>query len=99
VHENWKDTDGTVTGVECRPTRGGDQYSVVFTYKVNGEWYGGTFTSSLEYDKEDTVSVTYDPANPEHNNLVDQEKRRHWLLAALILIPVLVLLFAVLLRR
>jgi hypothetical protein len=99
VHENRKDTDGTVTSVEWYPTRGGDRYSVVFTYKVDGEWYGGTFTTDESYNKEDTISVSYDPASPERNNLVEQEKRRHWILVAVILLAALGSLFAFFVRH
>jgi hypothetical protein len=95
VHEDWKDTDGTVASVDSFPTRGGTRYSVVFTYKVDDEWYGGTFTTDEAYRKDDTISLLYDPAKPERNNLVEQEKTRRWILGAVVLVAVLLILFVV----
>ena len=94
MHEDWKDTDGTVASVEEHQTRYGKNYSVVFTYKVDDEWYGGTFTSEEPYSKDDTLTVLYDPAKPERNNLVEHEKIRHWILGAVILVAAFLILFA-----
>jgi hypothetical protein len=74
VHKDWKEIDGTVSSVEEYQTRSGTEYSVVFMYKVDGGYYAGTFTTSESYRKDDTISVLYDPANPERNNLAEQEK-------------------------
>ena len=53
MHEGWKDTDGTIASVDEHATRYGTEYSVVFTYKVDGEWYGGTYTTSESSRKGD----------------------------------------------
>lgn len=95
MYEDWKDTDGTVASVDEHQTRSGKSYSVVFTYKVDDEWYGGTFTTGESYSKDDTLTVLYDPSKPERNNLVEQEKIRHWILGAVILVVAMVILFAV----
>jgi Protein of unknown function (DUF3592) len=81
VKTDWKATDGTVAEVEERRNRSAVWYSVVFTYKVEGSWYGGTFSTDEAYRKGDLIAVQYDPANPEHNDLVDREKRRNWTIA------------------
>ena len=76
---DWKDAEGTVASVERIDGRGGPSYTVVFNYKVGGEWYGGTFWSSDEYRKGDSLAMRYDPENPEYNDLVQKENRRRWL--------------------
>lgn len=98
MHENWIETDATVATVDTRQTRGGDIYIVVFTYKVNGEWCGGTFTTGEEYDVGDTLSVRYDPANPDRNNLVERETISHWILGAVLTAAALIFLYAVFLH-
>jgi Protein of unknown function (DUF3592) len=70
MHKNWKDTDGTVESVEEYRTRSGTQCSVIFSYRVDGKWYGGTFTTVGSYCKDDRISVRYDPSKPDRNNLV-----------------------------
>jgi len=95
MHKDWKDTDGTVADVQLISYKDGTTYSVVFTYKVDGEYYSGTFTTYEAYRKDDTISVLYDPANPERNNLVEQENIRHWVIGAAICIVALIILYAV----
>jgi hypothetical protein len=75
---------GTVAEIEERQSRSGTDYSVVFTYKVDREWYGGTFTTGEAYRKGDTIAVLYDPSKPERNNLVQQETIRKWIIAAVL---------------
>jgi hypothetical protein len=96
VDENWKDTDGTVADVEERYSRSGVYYSVVFTYKVDGEWYGGTFTTSESYRKGDALTVLFDPSKPDRNNLVRRETIQHWIIGAVLCVGALIWLFAVL---
>jgi hypothetical protein len=96
MHKDWKDTDGTVASVEEYQTRSGKQYSVVFTYKVDGEWYGGTFTTTDSYSKGDAIPVLYDPLKPDRNNLVQRETIRHWVVGAVLCALGLVFLFAAL---
>jgi hypothetical protein len=96
MHKDWKDTDDTIASAEPYQTRYGTEYSVAFTYKVDGEWYGGTFTTSESYRKDDVITVLYDPANPERNNLVQREKARRWIIGSLIAAVALFILYTVL---
>lgn len=82
----WKDTDGTVASSDEFHTKGGARYTVVFTYKVEGSYYGGTFTTSTSYREGDLLTVQYDPAHPEINDLVQKEHRRRWLIAAVLVL-------------
>jgi Protein of unknown function (DUF3592) len=95
MHKDWKDTDGTVASVSEYRTRTGTQYSVVFTYKVDNEWYSGTFTTGEEYRKDDTITVLYDPKQPDRNNLVEKETVRRWIIGSIIGAAALLLLHAV----
>jgi hypothetical protein len=95
MRKGWNETDGTVASVEERQTRSGTEYSVVFTYKVDGEWYGGTFTTDESYRKDDAIAVLYDPLKPDRNNLVEQETRRRWVIGAILGVGALVVLYAV----
>jgi hypothetical protein len=96
MHKDWKDTEGTVASVDEFRTRSGTEYySVVFTYKVDNEWYGGTFTTSEEYRKDDTLTVLYDPKQPDRNNLVEKETIRRWVIGSLIGAGALLLLYAI----
>ena len=72
----WKDADGTVATVSELQGKNRVRYSVVFTYKVNEGWYGGTFTSYDPLTVGDSLAVRYDPENPDHNDLVEKEKWR-----------------------
>lgn len=75
---DWIDADATVAssiehGADERPI-----YEVVFTYKVNDGWYGGTFTTFIPYREGDKLAVRYDSRNPARNNYVQNEKRQKW---------------------
>jgi hypothetical protein len=87
--------DGTVAGVEERQTRNGRYYSVVFTYKVDGEWYSGTYTDYGSVRVGDSIPVRYDPKNPEHNDLVDKEKRLHWYIVIGVVVVIGIIIFCV----
>lgn len=93
---DWKTTEGTVAEVQERRTRSTVWYSVVFTYKVDGSWYGGTFWSADAYQKGDSIDVRYNPADPERNDLVDSETRRKWIQALVVLAVVAFWLFMML---
>ena len=95
MYKGWLDADGTVASADEISSRNGSEYSVVFTYKVNDEWYGGTYTTYEAYSKGDSISLLYDPANPERNNLVEKEKIRHWIIAAVFASFGLVILYLV----
>jgi hypothetical protein len=94
VHKDWKETDGTIASVEERlQTRNGPYYSVVFTYKVDDGYYSGTFTTGESYRTDDTITVLYDPTNPERNNLVERERIWHWAIAAIIFVGAILFFF------
>lgn len=57
-------------------------YEVVFTYKVDGGWYGGTFNTRTPYAEGDILVVEYDPKDPESNKYVEREKRLRWVYIA-----------------
>jgi hypothetical protein len=94
--KDWKDTDGTVADVEELSRRNITEYSVVFTYKVEGGYYSGTFTTGEAYCKDDTIPVLYDPASPERNTLVEQEKIRHWVVGGVLCVVALFVFYIVL---
>jgi len=90
----WKDADGTVANVNAVNSKAGTRYSVVFTYKVDGSWYGGTFTTNTPYSKGDTLAVQYDPSDPERNKYVRDEKRMRLAFAAFaIMVTILAIYF------
>ena len=91
---DWKDIDGTVASVERVDGRGGPTFTVVFTYEVEGHWCGGTFTTSDEYRKGDSVSVRYDPRDPDRNDLSVKEGRKKWILWGIAIIVALLFLWA-----
>ena len=93
---DWKDADGTAASVERVDGRSGPTYTVVFTYEVDGHWCGGTFTTSDEYRKGDSVAVRYDPKNPDYNDLTQEETRKHWIIGGIVVVAVLLWLWAVL---
>ncbi|SEG69538.1 Protein of unknown function [Bryocella elongata] len=74
---DWQSADGTVTDVEVVQGRGGPIYTVSFNYKVGEHWYGGFFTNSSEYKKDDSISVRYDPADPDRNEYTVAASRAH----------------------
>jgi len=76
---DWRETDGEVASVERHRNRSSEWYTIVFTYKVDDHWYGGTYTSFDEYRKGDSLPLKYDPADPARNNLVERETKLHWL--------------------
>jgi len=92
----WADTDGTVADVREIRDENAIHYCVVFTYKVDGSWYGGTFTTYDALRKGDLIPVRYDPRNPEDNDLVEKEKRRKLMWTAVALAVGLAILYAVL---
>ncbi len=76
---DWKDAEGKVATVDRVPGDGYSTYTVVFTYKVDGHWCGGTFTSNQEYNVGDSVALRYDPNDPDRNDLGDKEDdRKQW---------------------
>ena len=94
---NWAKTDGTVTSSRRYDTpRAGSRFEVGFTYKVNGERYGGTFNTPLAFREGTTFVVEYDPKDPARNKFLAREKRLRWipvlLWAVLVLLAIGVLL-------
>lgn len=80
MHKDWVDGEGTAASVNVTPTRGGNNYGVVFTYKVNDSYYGGTYNTSEETRVGDAVYFRYDPNDPERNTLLEQEKWKRMVL-------------------
>jgi hypothetical protein len=82
---SWKETEGTVASVE-QNSNGAlrNALTVVFTYKVDGHWYGGTFVSNFDrYVEGQTLTVRYDTSDPATNDLTKKDTRRLWLTCAL----------------
>jgi hypothetical protein len=88
---DWQDADGTVA--DDPVYEGKNTYSIVFTYKVDGHFYSGTFSTTNTYRKGDPIPVRYDPADPERNDWVVKETRQHWIVG--IVMVVLIVLFIV----
>jgi hypothetical protein len=78
---DWVEVEGTVASAMAFQTKAGSGYTVVFTYKVDGHFYGGTFTTMRLYFKGDRISVKYDPSDPDRNNLVGREQMMNWFYA------------------
>jgi len=112
--ENWPQTDATVSSCEWgdnanyRSKGPEGWYTVTFSYRVNGEYYGGDFTlpgssdSSTPYQKDDKLVAHYNPRNPEKNFLEgvsDTKARAQQFLVILTLGFVLLLLIIGLLSR
>jgi hypothetical protein len=73
---------GSVASVEPNPNGAiRKAVRVVFTYKVDGHWYGGTFISNFDPYGQ-TLTVRYDPKDPATNDLVKKDNRRRWLTCA-----------------
>jgi hypothetical protein len=76
---DWKYIDGTVSNVISTEyannlhTSPADDHLVTFSYEVDGHFYGGEFHTSEEYAEGQAITVGYDPANPEKNDLVKSE--------------------------
>jgi Protein of unknown function (DUF3592) len=78
VPKGWVETEGTVSSVQSYQARGVTFYTVVFTYKVDGHYCGGTYTTTEEYREGDSLPLSYDPKDPDRNNLVRREGMLHW---------------------
>jgi len=93
---DWQSADGTVTDVEVAQGRGGPIYTVSFNYKVGEHWYGGFFSSTSEYRKDDAISVQYDPADPNRNEYTVAASRAHlWAALVIVIVAALVIWIAV----
>ena len=92
---DWKDAEGTATGVERMETRGGPVYTVLFNYEVDGHWCSGSFTTNEEYRVGDSVAVRYDPKNPDSNDLDQQESRAGLVVLGVLFIVAVAVLWAV----
>jgi hypothetical protein len=81
VAVDWKEAKGTVASVERNPTGAiRKALTIVFTYQVDGHWYGGTFISNFDpYVEGQALTVRYDPKDPATNDLMKKESRRRWL--------------------
>jgi hypothetical protein len=82
--KDWQSVDGTVTEVEVATGRYGPIYTVSFNYKVGEHWYGGVFTGTEEYKKDDWLPVSYDPSDPDRNQYRKSEEHRRLILVSLV---------------
>jgi hypothetical protein len=80
AHIDWVETKGNVASVEPYPNGAiRKAVRVVFTYTVDGHWYGGTFISNFDpYIEGQPLTVHYDPKNPSMNDLLKKDRRRRW---------------------
>jgi hypothetical protein len=89
---HWQQTEGTVSAIYLDAVGEDHGEKVVFTYKVDGHWYSGTFASN-GYVHGQRIPVLYDPSDPHRNNLVAKNRLLLilcWsLVAALALVAVL----------
>jgi len=80
----WKETQGKIESVELNfsPVA---KSTVVFTYKVDGSWYSGTFTNYAYPAPQvgDPLVVRYDATNPERNDVVEKPQRAKWIVAGI----------------
>jgi hypothetical protein len=59
---------------------------VVFTYIVDGHYYGGSLTTYDPYEVGASITVKYDPDDPEKNDLVSRQNARNWVGAAILVL-------------
>jgi hypothetical protein len=81
MRKGWKHAEATVESVVMHTGPDSAYSEVVFMFKVDDGYYGGTFTAWKETFVGDKIAVSYDPANPDRNNLTQQEKLKNWALA------------------
>jgi len=82
---DWVETDGTISEVYVDGGGRDKSVSVVFTYMVDGHYYGGTYSPFADYPaKGDTITVRYDPDDPNKNDLVARDLLKHWIVGILI---------------
>jgi Protein of unknown function (DUF3592) len=61
-------------------------YEVVFTFEVDGGYYGGSYTAWKEPYVGEKIPVWYDPADPDRNDLVQKEMLMKWVYTVLFLV-------------
>ena len=82
---DWIETDGTVNEVYVDGGAKDRTVSAVFTYIVDGHYYGGTYTPWAHVPvKGETITVRYDPDDPNKNDLVARSVMRNWIIGALV---------------
>jgi hypothetical protein len=79
---NWLYTDGTVSNIMrvSALAKGRDLYAITFTYKVDGHYCGGEFKAPTGhgYSEGDKITVGYNPANPDENDLSNKGEWMWW---------------------
>jgi Protein of unknown function (DUF3592) len=91
---DWIETKGVIASVERQFLLDyGRQPSwvVVFTYKADGHYYSGTL-NNYSYDAPlvgETLTLRYDPSNPDRNDLVEKNKRAKWIGAGIFVLGLL----------
>ena len=56
MHKDWKEAIATIATVETHTSRSRTTYEAVFTFQVDGGYYGGTYTSDSEVCVADLVT-------------------------------------------
>lgn len=64
------ETEASTTSCNWREDEPGiGDYQVTYVYQVNGEYFDGSFRTTIPYDRDTVLSVRYKPTNPKRNYL------------------------------
>jgi hypothetical protein len=79
---DWLYADGTVSNVMQVSAlgKGSELYAITFTYQVDGHYFGGEFKAATGhgYSEGDSITVGYNPSNPEQNDLDNKGAWMWW---------------------
>ena len=99
--KEWLPATATVIGCKPKLTSGsasGDgaplEYSVTFSYEVNGKTFKGAYTATYPQESGHTFEIVYNPADPESNSGGDVNPPT-WSRWAAILIAICLTLLAI----
>lgn len=99
--KDWVATNATISNVMLSDQgRGGSLYTVTFSYTVDGHYYGGEFVGSSggHYKEGGSVSLKYNPANPDENDLSERGQSTLWLSWTIKIVGTAVLLYLICFR-
>jgi hypothetical protein len=74
---DWVETEGTVASVTTTYPRGRVQYTVIFTYNVDGQDYEGTMFTFKAWREGNPILVRYDPESPQRNAFEVAQTRKY----------------------
>jgi hypothetical protein len=80
---DWLEVVGTVSSVMARSRAGN---VVVFTYEVDGHFYGGSLTTYDPYEEGASIIVRHDPDDPERNDLIRRQTTKNWVAAGILVL-------------